>query len=250
MNIKKNFLILLALFNSLFVIGQDTSNSINSSDNSIKIWRSSTDTNAVIAIPVNSFSISQNTEKFIHIMVNYSSQPDIAISVDAADKNSDGNFENIIRPLNPYTNFGNWETLIFPVSGGENGIDVNTLLIYPDLGLENLPVGQILNTSSIFGSFCYIDEIILKETNTLSTKNILVDNLSIYPNPSSKTFTISTLKNIKNIALYNNLGKEFTKNIHKLNNNTYDISTLSKGLYFVKILDDNGNVELRKLIKK
>ena len=246
MNNKTFFLILILIYNSLFFFGQDNSSSINNSDRSIKVWRTTENIEEVIAFPVNSFSVSQNTEKYIYMMVNYEAQPDIAIAVDAADENSDGNFDDIIRPIEPYTNFGEWQTLVFPISGGANGIDVNALLIYPDLGLQNESTEQILNDS---GSFGYIDEIVLRDTNTLATENLTKDNTFIYPNPFDKTFKISSTNTIVKIALYNSLGKQ-VNNLLETNTNEYNIDNLSKGLYFIKLTDDTGLVQIKKLIKK
>lgn len=240
---NKFFLILIVICNSFFVFGQD----INNSNKSIKIWRTTDNIDEVIAFPINSFSVTQNTIKYIYMMVNYNSQPDIAIAIDATDENLNGNFANIIRPIKPYTNYGKWETLVFPISGGENGINVSRLLIYPDIGIKNKPSGQILNNS---GNFGYIDEITLNDTNTLSTELLETDKILIFPNPSYHFFKINTTKKINKILLYNNLGKEVTPKIKKTNTNTYDIRNLSEGLYFIKIIDETGSVEIKKMIKK
>lgn len=248
---KKNnfFFIALLICNSLIVNAQNQNTTENNTLKSLKIWRTSNNSEGVIGFPVTSFSIPANTTKYINMMVNYAAQPDIAIAIDAVNENSDGNLANIIRPLNSYTNFGEWETLVFPVSGGENGIQVNTLLIYPDLGIENKPVGQILNNSGVFG---YIDEIVLKSQNTLSVEKIDRENngILVYPNPTKSIFKISTEKEIKTLSIFTNLGKNVTKNIFKNNNKEYDISNLSTGLYFIKIIDNLGNITTKKLVKK
>jgi hypothetical protein len=248
---KKNtfFLISFLVFISFVINGQEYKTATNNLGKSIKVWRTTNNLEEVIAFPVQSFTVPKNTTKYLHMMVNFAAQPDIAISIDAQDKNSNGNFSNIIRPLNSYKNFNRWENLVFPISGGENGIEVNTILIYPDLGIKNEPVGQILNNTGMFG---YIDELILKDYNTLSIESIKnkESDVLIYPNPSVNSFNLSSPTQIIKVSIYSNLGKEVTKNVVKLKSNKYEISHLSKGIYFIKTIDEKGFTQLNKLIKK
>ncbi|WP_435414903.1 T9SS type A sorting domain-containing protein [Polaribacter aestuariivivens] len=240
---KKYFLILFLLSNPIFIFSQ------NDTEKSIKIWRTSSNTEALITFPVSSFTIPQNTTMYIHVMVNYAVQPDIALRVDAADTDSNGTSGTYIRPINRYTNYGEWQNLVFPVSGGQNGQQVNTIIIFPDLGIENEPSGQVLNNSNSFG---YIDEIILSSNTTLSNENIFGENnkFLLYPNPTRNTFKFSTEKNIIEISLFNSLGKEVTQNMVKISEKEYDISNLSSGLYFIKFVDENGLKKTKKLLKQ
>jgi hypothetical protein len=244
----KTFLLILILINSsLFISSQAKDASINDSEKSIKIWRTTNNTNEVIAFPINSFTVSANTEKYINMLVNYPSQPDIAIAIDAENQNSDGDFSDIIRPLNNYTNFGKWETLVFPISGGLNGIEVNTLLIYPDLGIRNESAEQILNDS---GSFGYIDEITLRNSNVLDAENFSNQNTTISPNPANNIIKIKTRNKISKILLFNNLGKEITNRLLPINKTEYNINRLPSGLYFIKLVDETGFTEIKKIIKR
>ncbi|WP_026776106.1 T9SS type A sorting domain-containing protein [Polaribacter sp. Hel_I_88] len=246
---KHKFLILFLICSSVFVFGQNDNSSTNTSDKSLKVWRTTNNPEGLIAFPVTNFTIPQNTTMYIHMMVNYNKQPDIAIRIDAQNVNSDGTSATYIRPIAPYTSYNKWENLVFPISGGSTGKEVNTILIFPDLGIENQPAGQILNDT---GNFGYIDEIILSQNTTLSTETIFNKNkdLSIFPNPASGKIKISTEMTIVKILLYTSLGKEITKRIHKINTNEYDLTGLSSGIYFIKIIDENGSNYKRKIIKQ
>ncbi len=242
---KNKLLLILFLFCNCFFLKAQQENTTNKS---IKVWRTSTNADEVIAFSVNTFTVAKNTEKYIHMLVNYPAQPDIAISIDADNESENGDFSKIIRPLIPYTNFGKWETLVFPISGGENGIDVNALVIYPDLGLQNETTAQVLNNS---GNFAYIDDIILHNTNTLTTNVTAVHtDVFVFPNPTETIFTINSSKNINHISLYTNLGKEIKNNFVLAGKNRYDISHLSSGLYFLKLIASDGSMMIKKIIKK
>lgn len=120
----------------------------NTTANCEKIGRTSSNWYELIQFPV-SFSIPANTKQYIHILVNYLAQPDIAIRIDGATD---------IRATNIYTNFGQWQDLVFELNGGAGGKAVTNLMILADLGFNNSPSGQILNNTDKFG---YIDEITL-----------------------------------------------------------------------------------------
>jgi hypothetical protein len=69
---------------------------------------------------------------------------------------------------------------------------------------------------------------------------------SIYPNPTKGILNISSTISIAEISIYNNLGQLlFTSE----ETNQIDISTLDKGIYFVKIKCENGQIETKKIIK-
>ena len=69
-------------------------------------------------------------------------------------------------------------------------------------------------------------------------------NFSIYPNPVKDYLNID-YSNSERISIYNILGKEV---IRIGNQNTVDVSTLSKGVYFIKV-SDGVNSSTKKFIK-
>ena len=81
---------------------------------------------------------------------------------------------------------------------------------------------------------------------TANTESQSISNFSIFPNPSKEIINIESQNPIKSIKIFNELTQQVISNF---NQNTIDISNLSKGVYFIKIMDIHSNSEIEKIIK-
>ena len=76
--------------------------------------------------------------------------------------------------------------------------------------------------------------------------NNFANNIDIYPNPVNNILTINNANNATSIEIYNIQGQmvstcNFT--------NKLDVSNLTKGMYFIKIISDNGYSAIKKFVK-
>lgn len=138
-------------------VANPASGGINTTENVGKISRTSVNWYEFIYFPVN-FEVPANTKKYVHMVVKFPAQPDIAIRYDAASAGADGSAD--IRSTNKYTALGEWQGLVFEVNGGSTGRTVIQLNILADMGWNNSPSGFVLNNSDKFG---YIDNIIVND---------------------------------------------------------------------------------------
>jgi hypothetical protein len=97
--------------------------------------------------------------------------------------------------------------------------------------------------------------LLFKNTNTNVNEissSILNTNLKVYPNPASDILNIS-LSNINfknsNIVVYNVSGMEVSKSTMNGANAQLNIESLSNGVYFVKVSNENGFSKTVKFIK-
>ncbi len=86
----------------------------------------------------------------------------------------------------------------------------------------------------------------------LSTNNspiyLNTENIAIYPNPANETFTIeSSNSEISYCKLYNSTGKWIKTLIIENGINTYNISALKSGLYFIHLQNEDGII-VKKLV--
>jgi Secretion system C-terminal sorting domain len=74
--------------------------------------------------------------------------------------------------------------------------------------------------------------------------------IAISPNPTLQFFHITGMLDGKNIAsIYSKDGK-LLSNINVVNYKDIDVSNLSTGIYIIKIMNENGSVVVKRLIKK
>ncbi len=104
------------------------------------------------------------------------------------------------------------------------------------------------NDIDILTSSYFLDEIVWFENLFILNVEENTTNLfSIFPNPTNGILNIKSATSIAEITIYNNLGQLlFTSE----KSNEVDISALSQGIYFVKIKDENGQTETKKILKK
>jgi hypothetical protein len=80
---------------------------------------------------------------------------------------------------------------------------------------------------------------------TLSIEDNILNQIKIYPNPVDDVFEIETNLNIDKVTLFNVNGQIVLIEKQK----RISIPSLSNGIYFVKIEDENGGVMVKKLVK-
>ena len=219
---------------------------LNTTANCAKIIRTTSNWYELFGFPT-SYIIPANTKKYLHMKVNYYTQPDISIRIDAANENADGGAD--IRAMNKYTDLGMWQDLVFEMDGGLVGRTVNAIIVLPDMGWENLPAGLVLNNTDKFG---YIDEISVSDSaspTVLSVNKLEKTNsISIYPNPTSDYLTISNLQPNTVLSVFSLDGKNMYQNKNSINNTiTLTVNEWSKGAYIVRI-QNGSDIIVKKFI--
>ena len=119
---------------------------------------------------------------------------------------------------------------------GMAGIDTVRLKLYDDNNHSNL---------------IYTIDVALQVdlANGVVTQN-LNNDLNIYPNPASSYFQLSNDLNVSSIAIYNIVGKKMMTEKH-IQGEGHDISDLRRGMYLVRLLDENDNmIKVIRMTKK
>jgi hypothetical protein len=126
-------------------------------------------------------------------------------------------------------------------------IQIN-LADYTSLTTGNL--GQIVLSSATSGggnSLVYFDNIYFSST-TLSSKNILKNNISIYPNPVADFVTVEGRREIQHASIYDLTGRQVLRTTPNKAVFTLDTADLQHGLYLLTIKTDDQELTT-KLVK-
>lgn len=144
-----------------------------------------------------------------------------------------------------FTNPG--KVLKVPVSGGLSTIvsnEANTIGLATDSINVYWAVSVFINQGKIQKAPSDIGVWI--EENVLFNSNEII----VYPNPSADgKFIINSTRKINSIEIYNVLGEKVYKSLMTNAPMTIDLSSQSKGVYFVRLLTDDGEkINTEKLV--
>ena len=81
-----------------------------------------------------------------------------------------------------------------------------------------------------------------------STPENVAESYSIYPNPTTNTITVCG-NDIKEVQIFNICGQNIMT-VNGTNNVKVNLSNYAAGIYMVKVIDNNGNSTVSKVIKK
>lgn len=98
------------------------------------------------------------------------------------------------------------------------------------------------------GGFIYYDTFsIIDNSATASIKDNNIEGLKVYPNPATELVNITSNEiGTKNVAIYDMLGK---KVLETSTEETVNVSTLTSGVYIMKISQDGKNASRKLVIK-
>lgn len=93
-------------------------------------------------------------------------------------------------------------------------------------------------------------------TSIEKKESLTNNNIGIVPNPNNGNFKITVTKNddavvVKEIKVYDMIGKVIWEN-KTPSGNTFDvdISSYSQGVYYVRAINESGDIEIKKLLKQ
>jgi len=80
----------------------------------------------------------------------------------------------------------------------------------------------------------------------LGTNDINKKNITVYPNPTADHIFVSGNKKVTSLELYNITGQKVLQS----NENSMDLTSVTAGVYILKIKTENGEISSSKIIKK
>jgi endonuclease I len=109
---------------------------------------------------------------------------------------------------------------------------------------DNLPVANWVNLASANGTPGVVN------CDGIGVNSLLGNQISVYPNPTQNTITVSNININDKILIVNYLGQNILNVNAKSENQIIDLSKQSEGIYFVLIYEDNKLIKTQKIIKR
>lgn len=129
-------------------------------------------------------------------------------------------------------------------AGEENTMDVH---VYPN-GVEGSAIVQIVITD-VADTTINVTNLYYFNATPSSTNEVQVEKISMFPNPTDDAFSISAGNAVKKIVIYNLAGRA-VREFKTAGNRTFDVSDLPRGNYLVRMLGQDGNSIVTRLLQK
>ena len=157
----------------------------------------------------------------------------IVISGNTYCKNTSG--ANSVSPAVPQTDTANWALCdatgaVAPAVGAILGGALNINPLANSVYVDSMVFDNVVPSALVTTEF----------ENTTNT-------ISLYPNPAHEVLNISSTNSITRIEVYDMQGRNVASNNNASNVN---VEGLVKGVYIVKVMQENGSVVAKQFIKK
>ncbi len=133
-------------------------------------------------------------------------------------------------------------------TNGTGGLTGTVVYIGTDTSFtDSSAVGSFYKVYAVDKAFNYSDELLVSDAALGVNENTVLE-FKVYPNPVNDVLTIQSGNEAKiaSVEVFDVLGKQIIKT--QLQNNTLNVSELSKGIYLLKIISENGNQITKKIV--
>ncbi|KQO21158.1 hypothetical protein ASF10_13615 [Flavobacterium sp. Leaf82] len=131
----------------------------------------------------------------------------------------------------------------------QNGVYERESMAWPDYNADETELDYI--STWLTNRLAFLDLKFSESCNTLDVATFdRVLKTTIYPNPTSDVVNISLVDNLKyTIFLYDTTGKLLLNDHFEGDQYQISIKDLSKGIYYIKVLDSDNKVDVKRVIK-
>ena len=128
---------------------------------------------------------------------------------------------------------------------------INSATITDKWGGNWLNVDMKLQDSAVISETLvdHFDIVVVYDFSDVGIADFKVENLTVYPNPSYEFSIIQSKNLIKSIEICNIFGEILSYNYVNDNFAKIVLNNFESGIYFARIIDANGDISVKKIIK-
>jgi hypothetical protein len=156
--------------------------------------------------------------------------------------------EGVLRGVSPFISLGDKKMSFISVFSNTNAV----LKFMVSDGINELDVTSsfVFENNKVFGN---IQAPVILSLASLSTDNLFLSNVVLYPNPFSKSITIDSsqqTEKVTKIEIYSTIGVLVKKVVTDTDKTILDTANLATGIYLIKVTAASGKNSINKMVKK
>ena len=156
--------------------------------------------------------------------------------------------EDNLRGVAPIVTLNNKKVSFISVFSNAN--DVLKFKLSDGITAVDITSGFVFENNKVLGT---LKNPIILSLESLSTDDLFLNNIVLYPNPFSNKLTVSSvnqLEKVTKIEVYSTLGALITKVVVKTDETIIDTASFAKGIYLIKLTSDAGHMIIKKMVKQ
>jgi hypothetical protein len=206
--------------------------------------------NSVNAAKSNSFD-QEHTAETIALFSKYKANMSIVAEVRTKENYAEVlvyDVEGNLRGVSPIVTLNNKKVSFISVFSDAN--DVLKFKLSDRITAVDITSGFVFENNKVLGN---LKNPVILSLESLSTDDLFLNNIVLYPNPFSNKLTVSSvnqLEKVTKIEVYSTLGALITKVIVKTEETIIDTASFAKGIYLIKLTSDAGHMIIKKMVKQ
>jgi hypothetical protein len=193
----------------------------------------------------------EHAAETIALFSKYNANMSIVAEVIADEKYSEVlvyDVEDNLRGVAPIVTLNNKKVSFISVFSNVN--DVLKFKLSDGITAVDITSGFVFENNKVLGS---LKNPVILSLESLSTDDLFLNNIVLYPNPFSNKLTVSSvnqLEKVTKIEVYSTIGALITKVVVKTDETIIDTASFAKGIYLIKLTSDAGHMIIKKMVKQ
>jgi hypothetical protein len=193
----------------------------------------------------------EHAAETIALFSKYNANMSIVAEIIASDKFTEVlvyDAKGVLRGVSPIVSLNNKKVSFIAVFSNAN--DVLKFKLSDGITAVDITTGFVFENNKVLGS---LNNPVILSLESLSTDDLFLNNIVVYPNPFSNKLTVSSINQIEKVAkieVYSAIGALITRVLVKTDETIIDTASFAKGIYLIKLTSDAGHMIIKKMVKQ
>jgi hypothetical protein len=156
--------------------------------------------------------------------------------------------EDNLRGVAPIVTLNNKKVSFISVFSNAN--DVLKFKLSDGITAVDITSGFVFENNKVLGT---LKNPVILSLESLSTDDLFLNNIVVYPNPFSNKLIVSSVNQIEKVTkieVYSTIGALISRVLVKTDETIIDTASFAKGIYLIKLTSDAGHMIIKKMVKQ